>query len=80
MIGSGIYLLLFGMFMFIVQKEKLNKVVGVYNSIIGLCSLISVMIAKMNPKFSNIIFNLFCFVIVVSFVIFNVLKKNTNKN
>nr|WP_272509128.1 hypothetical protein [Clostridium ganghwense] len=74
MIGSGIYLILLGIFMFRKKDQGVRKVVGVYNFLVGILSIVAAVIARFNTNIANTIFLVYAAVLVVSFIIFAVLR------
>lgn len=74
MMGSGIYLILLGIFMFIKKDEGMKKVIGVYNFLIGVFSIGAAIVSRFNPSVGNVIFLVYAGVIVISFIIFAILR------
>ncbi|KGM94568.1 hypothetical protein Z968_11485 [Clostridium novyi A str. 4552] len=72
MIGSGIYLLLLGITMVI--KKGLSRAVGVYNVLVGVLSIVGAVVAKSKGDPTGKIFSVFTVVLVVSFLMFAILK------
>ena len=72
MIGSGIYLLLLGITMVI--KKGLSRGIGVYNVLVGILSIVGATVAKSKGDPSGKIFSVFTVVLVVSFLMFAILK------
>lgn len=74
MIGSGIYLLIAGFFIFKKKNVSMSKATGIYNIIIGILSLIGGIASKVIVNAGNTIFSIFIGMLVVSFIIFGVLR------
>lgn len=74
MMGSGIYLILLGIFMFLRKDNGMRKVIGVYNFLIGVFAIGAAIVARFNPSIGNIIFLVFGVVVLISFIIFAILR------
>lgn len=77
MIGSGIYLLLLGITMVI--KKGLSRAIGGYNVLIGTLSIVGALVAKYKGDHSGRIFSIFTVVLIVSFLMFAILKGTMKK-
>lgn len=74
MIGSGIYLLIVGFFIFKRKNVAMSKATGIYNIIIGILSLIGGIASKLIVNAGNTIFSIFIGVLIVSFMVFGILR------
>ncbi|MCY6355976.1 hypothetical protein [Clostridium sp. ZS2-4] len=74
MIGSGIYLILLGIFMFRKKDASVRKVIGVYNVLIGIFSIIAAVAARYYDNIASMIFMAYVVVLIISFIIFSVLR------
>lgn len=74
MIGSGIYLILLGIFMFRKKDASVRKVIGVYNLLIGIFSIIAAVIVHYYANIARVIFMAYVVVLIISFIIFFVLR------
>lgn len=74
MIGSGIYLLIVGFFIFKRKNVPMSKVTGIYNIVIGILSLIGGIATKFIVNAGSTIFSIFVGVLMVSFIVFGVLR------
>ncbi|KYH27330.1 hypothetical protein CPAL_08420 [Clostridium thermopalmarium DSM 5974] len=74
MICSGIYLLILGLLMAKKKGVSMSKGIGIYNILIGILSLIGGIVAYFLKNIGDKIFFAFTIVLVISFIIFYVLK------
>lgn len=74
MIGSGIYLILLGIFMFRKKDTSMRKIIGVYNVLIGIFSIIAAVVVRYYANISRVIFMAYVVVLIISFIIFSVLR------
>lgn len=74
MIGSGIYLILLGIFMFRKKDGSVRKVIGVYNILIGIFSIIAAVIVHYYDNIARVIFMAYVVVLIISFIMFFVLR------
>ncbi|AEB77164.1 hypothetical protein CbC4_2503 [Clostridium botulinum BKT015925] len=79
MIGSGIYLLILGIAMIVKKDLSMNKAIGIYNIAVGGLSLAGALIGKYKGDKNGKIFSVFTVVLIVSFVMFTILKAVTKK-
>lgn len=74
MIGSGIYLILLGIFMFRKKDASMRKVIGVYNLLIGIFSIIAAVVVRYYVNIASVIFMAYVVVLIISFIIFSILR------
>ncbi|EGO87585.1 hypothetical protein G8S49_13050 [Clostridium botulinum C] len=79
MIGSGIYLLILGIVMIVKKDLSMNKAIGIYNIVVGALSLVGALVGKYKVYKSGKIFSIFTVVLIVSFLMFTILKAATKK-
>ncbi|MCD3352105.1 hypothetical protein G8V03_14125 [Clostridium botulinum D/C] len=80
MIGSGIYLLILGIVMIVKKDLSMNKAIGIYNIAVGCLSLAGALIGKYKGDKNGKIFSVFTVVLIVSFLMFTILKAATKKD
>jgi hypothetical protein len=79
MICSGIYLLIIGWLMAKKKDVSMSKGIGIYNILIGVLSVIGGIVGYFLKVIGNKIFFAFTIVLVISFIIFYVLKTINKK-
>lgn len=79
MAGSGVYLMFFGVLMIKSKQVSMSRFIGVYNILVGIFSLGGAILSKVKPNLSNTIFFIFTIVLIISFMIFTILKSVGNK-
>ena len=80
MIGGGIYLLLIGILMFKSKEVSMRRGIGIYNSIGGGLSIVGGIFSVFVEKAGEILFNVFIGMVVLSLIIFNILKVFSKKD
>ncbi|WMJ80018.1 hypothetical protein RBU49_14330 [Clostridium sp. MB40-C1] len=74
MIGSGIYLILMGLVMLRKKDDRIRKTIGLYNSTIGIFSIIGAVVILAKPSGLDSIFKVYMIVMLSSFIIFSLLR------
>lgn len=80
MILSGIYLIFLGMVMVKHKNVSMRKVIGIYNLVVGVLSIGGGIIGYFIKTIGSKIFFGFTIILIVSFVIFNILKAVERKS